>query len=257
MTSPTAPSVSTQGPGQLWTEDRAGDGVPLVLLHPGITDSRIWEPLLPHLAGRRVVRFDRRGFGRTPISTEPFLPTNDLATVIDGLGLEQVHLVGNSMGGETSLAYAVAHPERVASMTLLCPGISGYPWPESSPEDAELEEAWGAAKQAGDVETLRELAIGQWYADGADDYLREQMTLTMAADAAQGELEQEHPAHWEAVAGLGMPVTVIAAEKDPRDSLQASLDLAEKVPGARLVRLDTDHVPQYRMPAEVAAAVLG
>ena len=136
-------------------------------------------------------------------------------------------------------------------------GESTRPGAEALPEDAELEEAWGAAKQAGDVETLRELAIGQWYADGADDYLREQMSLTMAADAAQGELEQEHPAHWEAVAGLGMPVTVIVAEKDPRDSLQASLDLAEKVPGARLVRLDTDHVPQYRMPAEVAAAVLG
>ena len=54
---------------------------------------------------------------------------------------------------------------------------------------------------------------------------------------------------------LTIPTTVIAAELDPSDSLVASLDLAARVPEAALVRLDTDHVPQYRDPDAVAAAI--
>jgi len=49
------------GADQLWVEDTGGPGVPLVLLHPGITDSSIWDRLLPLLGGRRIVRFDRPG----------------------------------------------------------------------------------------------------------------------------------------------------------------------------------------------------
>ena len=53
--------------GEVWADDSGGDGPPLVLLHPGIGDSRIWEPVQPALAASyRVVRYDARGFGRSP-----------------------------------------------------------------------------------------------------------------------------------------------------------------------------------------------
>jgi 3-oxoadipate enol-lactonase len=53
--------------GEVWADDSGGDGPPLVLLHPGVGDSRIWEPLLPALTpSYRVLRYDARGFGRSP-----------------------------------------------------------------------------------------------------------------------------------------------------------------------------------------------
>lgn len=244
------------GSDRLWVEDSGGAGDPLVLLHPGITDSTIWDRLVPLLGDRRVVRFDRRGFGRSPVATEQFQAMTDLVAVLDHLAVGRAHLVGNSMGGETSLALAVSQPERVASLTLLCPGIGGYPWPDPTPEEQELYERYRAAKEARDIPTLVEIGLGEWCRSGADDYLRDQLTRSTEADLAQGDHEQENPEQWELAAALAVPTTVIAGALDPADSLQASLDLAERIPGAELVRLDVDHLPQYRDPEAVAEAVL-
>ena len=244
------------GADRLWVEDTGGAGVPLVLLHPGIIDSTIWDRTLPLLRDHRVVRFDRRGFGGSPRATEPFNAMADLVTVLDHLGADRAHLVGNSMGGETSLALAVTDPARVASMTLLCPGIGGYPWPDPSPEEEDLYRRYMEAKKSRDVDTLVEIGLGEWCRSGVDDYLTEQLRHSMEADFAQDDLEQDNPEQWDRLDEVTAPTTVIAGELDPADSLQASLDLAQRIPGAELVRLHVDHVPQYREPEAVAEAVL-
>jgi len=244
------------GADQLWVEDTGGTGDPLVLLHPGIMDSTIWDRLVPLLGDHRVVRFDRRGFGRSPVATEQFQAMADLVAVLDHLDATRAHLVGNSMGGETSLALAVTAPERVASMTLLCPGIGGYPWPDPTPEEQELYTRYMTAKEARDVGTLVEIGLAEWCRSGTDDYLTEQMRRSTEAGFAQDDLEQPNPEQWDLLHQITAPTTVIAGALDPADSLQASLDLAEKIPAAELVRLDVDHLPQYRDPAAVADAVL-
>jgi len=244
------------GADQLWVEDTDGAGDPLVLLHPGIMDSTIWDRLLPLLGDHRVVRYDRRGFGQSPVATEEFQAMADLVAVLDHLGVDRAHLVGNSMGGDTSLALAVTAPERVASLTLLCPGIEGYPWPEPTPEEQELYARYRAAKEARDIDTLVEIGLDQWCQSGIDDYLADQMRRTTEVGFVQDDLEQPNPEQWDRLDSLDLPTTVIAGERDPADSLQASLDLAEKISGAELVRLDVDHLPQYRDPEAVAEAIL-
>jgi pimeloyl-ACP methyl ester carboxylesterase len=227
-----------------------------VLLHPGITDSRIWDPLLPYLVGKRVIRFDRRGFGRSQPATETYSALGDLVGLLDALGIEKAHLVGNSMGGETSLALAVTAPDRVASLTLLCPGIGGYPWAETE-EAPEIEAEWARAKEAGDVPAMAAVQGLVWFRSGRDDYLDEQVLRATELDnSPAAAYEQENPEQWSKADAITVPTTVIAAELDPADSLQASVDLAGRIPGAVLVRLEADHVPQYRDPAAVAEAVL-
>jgi len=243
------------GADELWYDEVGDEGTPLVLLHPGIADSRIWDPLLPQLVGHRVIRFDRRGFGRSERATEAYSAMGDLVGLMDALGIEKAHLVGNSMGGETSLALAVTAPERVASLTLLCPGINGYPWPEDDPP--ELIAEWERCQQERDVEGLSRLLRDTWFAQGTDDYLDEQVRHTVELDfSPAAELEQKNPEQWSQVGSLTVPTTVIAGELDPADSLQASIDLAEAIPGAVLVRLPVDHVPQYREPEVVAETIL-
>jgi pimeloyl-ACP methyl ester carboxylesterase len=244
------------GKDEVWVDDTGGTGVPVVLLHPGITDSTIWDRLLPFLGGQRVIRVDRRGFGKSPVATEEFQALADLVAVLDHVGADRVHLVGNSMGGETSLALAVSSPERVASMTLLCPGIGGYPWPDPTADEQDLYDRYRAAQEAKDVDTLVEIGLGEWCRSGADDYLTAQLRRSTEADFVQDDLEQPNPDQWELVADLAVPTTVIAGERDPADSLQASLDLAGRIPGAEPVRLDVDHLPQYRDPAAVADVIL-
>jgi pimeloyl-ACP methyl ester carboxylesterase len=249
-------SLLQVGADQLWVEDSGGAGDPLVLLHPGIMDSTIWDRLLPLLGDLRTVRFDRRGFGQSPVASEEFQAMADLVAVLDHLAVDRAHLVGNSMGGETSLALAVTHPERVATMTLLCPGIGGYPWPDPTPEEEELYARYQAAKADRDIPVLVEIGLGEWCRSGTDDYLSAQMRRSTEVDFVQDDLEQPNPEQWDLLDKVTVPTTVIAGSLDPADSLQASLDLAERIPGAELVRLDVDHLPQYRDPEAVAEAVL-
>jgi hypothetical protein len=74
--------------GEVWADDSGGGGAPVVLLHPGVGDSRIWEPVLPALtASWRVIRYDARGFGRSPAPAVKFSLLADLITVLDYFGL--------------------------------------------------------------------------------------------------------------------------------------------------------------------------
>jgi 3-oxoadipate enol-lactonase len=78
----------------------AGDGLAVVLLHAGIADLRMWERQMSRFAaaGYRVVAFDGRGFGRSPVPTQPFSMVEDIGEVMSGLGIERAALIGCSLG---------------------------------------------------------------------------------------------------------------------------------------------------------------
>jgi 3-oxoadipate enol-lactonase len=85
-----------------------GEGEPLVLVHAGIADSRMWEAQITAFADRyRVIRYDMRGFGRTQIVEGPFSHHEDLRSLLDFLGLDRANIVGCSMGGGAVLDFAL------------------------------------------------------------------------------------------------------------------------------------------------------
>lgn len=144
------------GGGEVWAEHVAGPGVPVVLLHPGVGDSRVWDPVMPRLVERhRVVRYDARGYGRSALPTSEFSLVEDLVSVLDQLGLEQVVLVGCSMGGDTALSLALNDPARVRALVLLCPGVSGFPMPD----EPELDQADYLRKDPPVYDRLQEIQV--------------------------------------------------------------------------------------------------
>src|SRR4051812_16829318 len=100
-----------------------GTGQPLILLHGGIGTGEMFAPLLPELtAGRRVIAVDLQGHGGTAGVDRPLRPevlADDIAAVLDPLGLEQADVMGYSLGGIVALRLAIQHPARVRRLVLV------------------------------------------------------------------------------------------------------------------------------------------
>ena len=104
--------------------ESAGEGVPLVLCHEFAGDMRAWEPQIRAFSRRyRVVAWNYRGYppSDVPEAPEAYGPEGfvaDLLGLIDGLGLDRVHLAGLATGGNLVLNFAIAHPGRVRSLIV-------------------------------------------------------------------------------------------------------------------------------------------
>lgn len=105
----------------------AGEGEPLVLVHAGIADSRMWDDQIGAFAGGyRAIRYDMRGFGQTEMVEGPFSHHEDLRGLLDSLGVGRTHTVGCSMGGGVVLDFALEYPERVGNLILVGSAVGGF-----------------------------------------------------------------------------------------------------------------------------------
>ena len=111
--------------GTVWADDTGGPGAPVVLLHPGIGDSRVWDPVMPRLAARyRVVRYDARGHGMSPPATAPYTLVEDLIMVLDHLEVARATLVGCSQGGASSIDLTLAVTRAYSRTSTQIRGLS-------------------------------------------------------------------------------------------------------------------------------------
>ena len=178
------------GGGEVWVRDSGGEGVPVVLLHPGWGDSGIWDEIAGRLADEvRVVRYDSLGYGESSAPTERYTALAELRAVLDRLRIERAVLAGHSGGGATALSLALAEPDRVAELLLLAPGVSGYPWPADDPFLAGVS----AAAQAGDVEGAVGLGLRAWARAGAGEAVETQIRSAVAGMERQAPFLDEDP----------------------------------------------------------------
>jgi 4,5:9,10-diseco-3-hydroxy-5,9,17-trioxoandrosta-1(10),2-diene-4-oate hydrolase len=111
-------------------DDGQPGSTPVVMLHGGGPGASAWSnfgPNLPVFAERfRTLMVDQPGFGkssRPPVTGSYFtFSANALAALLTGLGIERVHLIGNSLGGGTAVRFALEYPERAGRLVLMGPG---------------------------------------------------------------------------------------------------------------------------------------
>lgn len=241
----------------------AGEGRPLVLLHAGICDGRMWDGQFDALAaGRRVLRYDRRGFGRTTQGSDAFSHVGDLAGLLSHLRIGRATLVGCSQGAKIALDFALARPGLVESLVLVAPAVSGYTYEAPAPPQYEEIEQAGAAD---DVERVNELELQIWV-DGprrppgeVDRGVRE-LVREMNLAALTSSAGEELPSGVSAAGRLGevrVPTLVVVGDLDTPQTLEAADALAKGIPGARLgVIRGTAHLPNMERPEEFNRLVL-
>jgi pimeloyl-ACP methyl ester carboxylesterase len=150
----------TVGDARLYYEEE-GQGPPLVLLHGGFLDTRMWDPQFEVLSrSYRVIRYDARNHGRSKGVPGPFTHYDDLLAVLDHLGLEEATLVGLSLGGRTIIDFAIAHPERAPTIVLASPGAGGYEFKSEALKENGAR--MGQAFRDGDLSGVVEFFQRSW-----------------------------------------------------------------------------------------------
>jgi 3-oxoadipate enol-lactonase len=250
--------------GRLYYE-AAGAGRPLVLVHSGLGDRRMWEPQWEEYAGRyRVVRYDLRGFGRSSVPEADFAQHDDLAALLRHLGIARTAVLGVSLGGEVALSFVVAYPEMVDALIVLPSATTGGRPPE------EVREVWRRADElveAGDVAAACELELGLWV-DGpgrasgsADPAVREQVrvlnTDNFNLPDGAGSPVPLKPAPIERLGEIRVPTLVIVGEHEIPAILNTAERLEAGIAGAhRVVIPGAAHMVNMERPREFNRAVL-
>lgn len=256
---------------RLWYE-LEGDGPAVALIHEAIGDSGLWDDLFPELARRyRTLRYDARGFGRSTLPQEPYSHHEDLRTLLDTLGVEQVALVGGSMGGRVALELAVTEPERVTALVVLAPGVE--PW-EPSEEVRRFGEAEDEAVEQGDLDAAVELNLDLWVAgpgralaDIDRDVVSRVREMQRRAFEIQVPAFQRDPAPrrkplpggpvGERLGEIRAPTLVIVGSEDVEDMHRVADRVVERVPGARKTVIeDAAHAANVERPQEFNRLVL-
>ena len=242
----------------------AGEGHPLVLLHAGICDSRMWDDQWSAFARQhRVVRFDMRGFGRSSPSASPFTPHEDLQGLLQFLGIRKTYLLGASMGGQVALDFTLAQPEMVDALILVGSALT-----DRRPSDALLR-SWaqiGEALQAGDTAAANEIELSLWVdgprrsPDEVDHAVRARVREMNAVKFAKHNLDGQprglEPPAAQRLAEIQVPTLVIAGDQDHPEILDGARRLADGIPGAQhLVMAGTAHLPSMEQPAPFNRAV--
>lgn len=240
--------------------DGSADAPVLVLSNSLGSVLTMWDPQIPALSERfRVVRYDLRGHGASPVPPGPYDIADlgaDLLGVLDGLGVEQADLAGLSIGGLVSMWVSANTPARVRRLILCCTS----PWfgsPESWLERAAMVRREGMTSVADTV-------VGRWFtprfaASHADEVAN--MRAMIAATPAGG-----YASCCEVVAktdlrpslsAIRAPTLVIAGAQDPAVSVEQATQLAAAIPDARLaVVQDASHLANVEQPDEVTGLML-
>jgi pimeloyl-ACP methyl ester carboxylesterase len=239
--------IDVSGHNRLWADD-SGDGPTLVLLHPGVGDSRIWDLILPALLEHhRVIRYDARGYGRSPVPTVPYVLLDDLVAVLDHYGVQRAALIGCSQGGDCALGLAITQPSRVSAMVLLCPGISGYPVPIDPAVVAALEKA-----KPGGPDAVADVALSLWARAGRTPEAVAQLRSAARAWLSQGDLEQPNPPVFNRLGEIAVPTSLLVGDLDLDWLIDSNRAAASRIPDCVLVEVPgVDHLPPLRVPGRV------
>jgi pimeloyl-ACP methyl ester carboxylesterase len=260
--------VETNGT-QLYYETM-GHGHPLVLLHGGYMDRRMWDEQFALFAQHyHVIRYDIRGFGKSPLPQVPYADWQDLSALLTFLGIEKSYLLGLSLGGAIALDFTLAHPERVDALILVGSSINGAPVLQLHTEvqiQARMlqDQPMLDAIQARDVSALRELVMNHPTLVPPATYpvarqkvrenLSEYSFVWLLEPAPRQALT---PPAWERLHEITTPTCIIVGADDDFLLHRFADRLQQDIAGAQRITIPaTHHMPNMEKPEEFDAAVL-
>lgn len=250
--------INTQGRRIYYDLSGAEDAPVVCFTHSLSSDGGMWAEQLPPLlaAGYRVLRIDMRGHGGSdPIAGDYTMAAlaDDVAIVLDALGIEKIQYIGLSIGGMLGQAFALGHGRRLVS-SMLCDTA-----PQTPPGG---KEAWApriaTVKDANSLEPLADVTMERWFTDAFKPRCParwQQIRTTVANTTPAGYLGCTAAIldfdFIPQLPTIKVPTLVVCGDDDPGTPPAGNQTIAELIPGARYQGIaDARHFPNVEQPED-------
>jgi pimeloyl-ACP methyl ester carboxylesterase len=246
--------------------EKVGEGTPVVLLHAGVADSRMWDVQFRELAKYHcVVRCDLRGFGRSRKAPGEFSHFSDVAALLTQLGIDNATVIGASFGGSVAIDLTLESSNMVERLVLAAPALGGYQF--KSEEMLAFFAAEEESLSNGNIAAASELNLKVWVdgfgrdSDRNRDDVRVLVNVMLndifskpAVDDAR-EIELTPPA-LDRLNEITVPTLVLVGENDvPEFQVIAKL-ISERIRNAQhAVVPGAAHLINLEKPQQFMAAV--
>jgi 3-oxoadipate enol-lactonase len=257
--------------GKLYYEI-SGTGYPLVLLHAGIANLRMWDEQIEVFSKRyQVICYDTRTFGKSTSEAVEFSNRQDLLDLLEHLKIDKTHLLGISRGGSIAMDFTLEFPDKVSSLVMVASNPSGFDY-----EDTETEKAYFARdeelSETKNAEAMADLDVEMWV-DGpgqklgrADKNVRQKvraMTLehyhysfVTFPDKEPLSVPLEPPAT-ERLAAITIPTLIITGSLDFSYTHAAAKAMTKDIANSRHISIsDVAHMVTMEKPKEFNRVVL-
>jgi len=241
-----------------------GVGMPLLLIHSGWLDGRMWDEQFALFAQHcLVIRYDVRGYGRSAMPSVPYSHVADLDALLTFLELDAVVVLGLSMGGMIALDFALQHPERVKAVIAIATPVRGI---QPAAEEFEPAAAPVRAAQQGQYAQAINLQLARWFPQQstkasaqAQQRIRaimEDFSFPRLAPTAPVE-QWPSPITAERLTAIQMPTMIVVGEQDEGFIRRCADVLATQIPRAQLVCVPhAGHLVNIDQPEQFHQTVL-
>jgi 3-oxoadipate enol-lactonase len=250
--------VEVEG-GNLYYEECGSGPQTVLLVHDGILHSAAWDEVWPEFCKSfHVVRYDRRGFGRSPTAKTWYSETDDVLAVLRKVGVKQAVVVGSSHGGELSLNFTLEHPDHVQQLVLVGAVVTGMPYSDyffdrgnKNSEPMEKKDVQGM---------LKNWAYDQYLI--APDHPQAKKKLLDLLTASPQDMTHEDWARptrsaVERLAEIKVPTLILVGDADIADVLIHAGAIEAGIPQSRLMVIhDAGHLMYLEKPDEFTQTVI-
>jgi len=222
----------------------------VVLLHDGIVNATVFDAVWPALCKQyRMVRYDRRGYGKTPAATAAYSPVEDLAALLKHLGIARASFVGASAAGGIVIDFALQFPEAVDKLVLVGPAVSGFPISEQFITDVK---PLAEAMVTGETDTAIALILSSHITAKENTAARAKLRAILNAnpqDVRARRFQRNAKDSMSRVGELRAPTLIMIGDGDHAQNMAQAEALKSAVPGLRLERVPhAGHLPYLEQP---------
>jgi 3-oxoadipate enol-lactonase len=263
--SPTA--RPTSGPGAfapvegstIYYEECGSGPQTVLLIHDGVVNSAVWDLVWPEFCRHfHTIRYDRRGFGRSPAATGWYSEIDDIRALLHHLRVARTAIVGSSHGGELSIDFTLAHPEVVQQLVLVGAVVSGMPYTQHFLDRGK--DVWELVRK-GDVKAASVAWAHDRYLIAPGDSVGSQRLLAILManpqDMTHNDIMLPPKPALSRLGDIHVPTLVLVGDADIPDVHAHAGAIEAGIPGARrIVIAGVGHIMYLEKPAEFSHLVI-